>query len=44
MDGRWYLIVKVREKVRAEWKLPMSNKRDADRWTRILTLAQAQRL
>ncbi|MGV2293042.1 signal peptide protein [Trinickia sp. YCB016] len=44
MDGRWYLIVKVRDKVRAEWKLPMSNKRDADRWTRILTLAQAQKL
>ncbi|TKC88255.1 signal peptide protein [Trinickia terrae] len=44
VDGRWYVIVKVRDKGRAEWKLPMPSKRDADRWTRILALAQAQRL
>ncbi len=44
LDGRWYLIVAVRDDRRAEWKLPMDDKRDALRWERVLTLAKRQRL
>jgi uncharacterized membrane protein YuzA (DUF378 family) len=41
---RWSVLLKVRGKARAEWKLPMPSQREAKRWARILTLAQAQRL
>ncbi|KGR93611.1 hypothetical protein [Burkholderia sp. ABCPW 111] len=44
LDGRWYLVVAVRDERRAEWKLPMDDKRDAQRWARVLTLAKRQRL
>ncbi|KVD88337.1 signal peptide protein [Burkholderia sp. ABCPW 14] len=44
LDGRWYLVVAVRDDRRAEWKLPMDDKRDALRWERVLTLAKRQRL
>ncbi|WP_038787685.1 hypothetical protein [Burkholderia pseudomallei] len=44
LDGRWYLVVAVRDDRRAEWKLPMDDKRDALRWARVLTLAKRQRL
>ncbi|WP_323119209.1 signal peptide protein [Burkholderia alba] len=43
-NDAWYLVVKVRDAHRAEWKLPMTGKRDAQRWERVLTLAKAQRL
>ncbi|KVE30688.1 hypothetical protein [Burkholderia sp. TSV86] len=43
-DGRWYLIVAVRDADHAEWTLPMQSKRDALRWARVLTLAKLQRL
>ncbi|MBF3912611.1 signal peptide protein, partial [Burkholderia pseudomallei] len=33
-----------RDDRRAEWKLPMDDKRDALRWARVLTLAKRQRL
>ncbi|RAG31465.1 signal peptide protein, partial [Burkholderia multivorans] len=29
---------------RGEWKLPMMDKRDAQRWARVLTLAKDNRL
>ncbi|WDD91030.1 signal peptide protein [Burkholderia sp. FERM BP-3421] len=38
------LIVKVRDPQRAAWTLPMRSKRDAQRWARVLSLAQTQRL
>ncbi|AGK51011.1 putative signal peptide transmembrane protein [Burkholderia thailandensis MSMB121] len=44
LDGRWYLVVAVRDERRAEWTLPMDGKRDALRWERVLTLAKRQRL
>ena len=40
----WYLIVKVHDSTRPEWKLTMPNKRQAKRWARILRLAQIQKL
>ncbi|WP_179402848.1 hypothetical protein [Burkholderia guangdongensis] len=44
IGGRWHLVVRVRDAARGEWTLPMTNKRDAQRWARVLTLAKAQRL
>ncbi|WP_201319631.1 hypothetical protein, partial [Burkholderia sp. E168m30] len=44
IDGRWHLVVRVRDAVRGEWKLPMMDKRDAQRWARVLTLAKDNRL
>lgn len=42
--GRWYLVVRVRDGVRSEWKLPMMDRRDARRWARVLMLAKEHRL
>ncbi|VWB47336.1 hypothetical protein [Burkholderia lata] len=44
IGGRWHLVVRVRDAVRSEWKLPMMDKRDAQRWARVLTLAKDNRL
>ncbi|WP_010088949.1 hypothetical protein [Burkholderia ubonensis] len=44
IGGRWHLVVQVRDAVRGEWKLPMMDKRDAQRWARVLMLAKDQRL
>ncbi|MBN3817659.1 signal peptide protein [Paraburkholderia sp. Se-20369] len=44
IGGRWHLVVQVRDAARAEWKLPMMNKRDAQRWARVLMLAKDNRL
>ncbi len=44
IDGRWHLVVQVRDVARGEWALPMMDKRDAQRWARVLTLAKQHRL
>jgi len=36
--------VQVRDVARGEWALPMMDKRDAQRWARVLTLAKQHRL
>ena len=44
-DGsHWFLVIRLDRAQRAEWRLPMQNRRDALRWARVLTLAQAHRL
>ncbi|MBR8311610.1 signal peptide protein [Burkholderia dolosa] len=44
IGGRWHLVVRVRDPARGEWKLPMTDKRDAQRWARVLMLAKDNRL
>ncbi len=44
IGGRWHLVVQVRDAARGEWKLPMMDKRDAQRWARVLMLAKDNRL
>lgn len=44
IGGRWHLVVRVRDGARDKWTLPMMDKRDAQRWARVLTLAKEQRL
>ncbi|WP_049017924.1 hypothetical protein, partial [Burkholderia multivorans] len=44
IDGRWHLVVRVHDGACGEWKLPMMDKRDAQRWARVLTLAKDNRL
>jgi hypothetical protein len=44
IGGRWHLVVQVRDVARGEWALPMMDKRDAQRWARVLTLAKHHRL
>ncbi|RQS12163.1 hypothetical protein [Burkholderia sp. Bp8998] len=44
IGGRWHLVVRVRDAVRGEWKLPMMDKRDAQRWARVLMLVKDNRL
>jgi hypothetical protein len=44
VNDAWFLIVEVRDPQRDAWKLPMTGKRDAQRWARVLSLAQTQRL
>lgn len=44
IDGRWHLVVRVRDAARGEWKLPMMDKHDARRWARVLMLARDSRL
>ncbi|KVT98622.1 signal peptide protein [Burkholderia ubonensis] len=44
IGGRWHLVVQVRDAARDEWTLPMTGKRDAQRWARVLMLARDNRL
>ncbi|WP_153075470.1 hypothetical protein [Paraburkholderia bonniea] len=40
----WQVMLQVHDAARTVWRLPMSGKRQAHQWQRILTLAMAQRL
>jgi hypothetical protein len=42
--GRWCVALDVADTKRPVWNLPMASEREAKRWTRIFTLAMAQRL
>ncbi|WP_028227208.1 hypothetical protein [Paraburkholderia ferrariae] len=43
-DRRWCAALDVADPKHPVWNLPMPGEREAKRWTRILTLAMAQRL
>ncbi|WP_027796479.1 hypothetical protein [Paraburkholderia acidipaludis] len=42
--GRWCVALDVVDTKRPVWNVPMASEREAKRWTRIFTLAMAQRL
>jgi len=44
-DGeRWQVKLDVKDVAHPEWRLPMKSEREARQWTRIFTLAMAQKL
>jgi hypothetical protein len=42
--GRWSVALDVADTKRPVWNVPVASEREAKRWTRIFTLAMAQRL
>jgi hypothetical protein len=42
-DG-WAVALEVRDRDHAHWRLPMRERREAQRWARVIRLAMAQRL
>jgi hypothetical protein len=43
-DGAWQVLLDVKDAKRGEWRLPMRDRREALKWTRILTRAVEQKL
>jgi hypothetical protein len=43
-DGAWQVLLDVKDAKHAEWRLPMRDRREALKWTRILKRAVEQRL
>ncbi|MDR3399038.1 MAG: hypothetical protein P4M06_15945 [Pandoraea sp.] len=42
--GRWWLVLELAHNAQANWRVPMSGRSLAQRWTKIFRLANAHRL
>jgi membrane protein implicated in regulation of membrane protease activity len=43
-DAGWALVLRLQHNARAEWAIPMKDRKDARRWAKIFSLAAAQKL
>ncbi|WP_250472645.1 hypothetical protein [Caballeronia sp. GAFFF1] len=42
--GEWHVVLDVADKAHGEWRLPMADRAEARKWSRILSFAVAQKL